>query len=191
MHAMADALGSLKRCTVVQLTGALSEAEIDNNAIELVRRMAEVARGRAYPIYAPMVLDDPAVAEALRAQSGVAQAMSWYDKVTVAVIPLGSWDPPHSGLYDSLNEQDREQLLRDGVKADTSGVLLAADGQVATPELSTRLIGITGEQLMRIPEVVLVAGGLEKVDALRAAIRANFVTSLVTNSSVAHALIND
>jgi DNA-binding transcriptional regulator LsrR (DeoR family) len=42
------------------------------------------------------------------------------------------------------------------------------------------MIGITGEQLRRVPEVVAVAGG-DKADAVGVALRAGFVTTLITN----------
>jgi DNA-binding transcriptional regulator LsrR (DeoR family) len=86
-------LTQLTPCTIVQLTGALSDAEVNDNAIELVRRIVTGANGPAFPIYAPMVLDDPATARALRRQAPVADAVSWYDRVSVASVPIGSWSP--------------------------------------------------------------------------------------------------
>ena len=39
--------------------------------IELVRRMSQIS-GATYPIYAPLMLDDPAAAQSLRSQAKVA-----------------------------------------------------------------------------------------------------------------------
>jgi DNA-binding transcriptional regulator LsrR (DeoR family) len=175
--------------TTVQMTGALSGAEVSDNAIELVRRISQISGGAAYPIYAPLMIDDPAAANSLRSQAKVAEALSWYDKINIAIIPIGSWDPPQSQLYDSIAPHERRELLDAGVCADTSTVLLSRSGEILTPPLSQRLIGVTGDQLRRIPEVVAVAGGGEKADAVSVVLRAGFVTTLITNASVAQQLL--
>lgn len=182
-------LQDLKKCSIVQLTGAMSEAQVDDNAIELVRRMSELARGPAYPIYAPLLLDDADAAHALRTQARVAEALSRYDEVTIALVPIGSWNPPFSQLYDVLTPAEREELISADVRADTSTVLLTGEGEIYTPALSRRMIGVSGEQLLRIPEKIAVAGGVEKAEAIRVAIRAGMVTTLVTNRTVADRLL--
>ncbi len=189
VNAMTSALTEVKRCSIVQLTGALDGAEVNDNPIDLVRRMSEISRGDAYPIYAPLVVDDPGVAASLRGKPQVAAALEHYEKVTIAVIPVGSWVPPSSGLYSSLAPDERDRLIEAGVRVDTSTVLLAEDGSVVTTTLNDRMIGITGEQLHNIPEVVAVAGGAVKAEAVRIALRAGFVTTLVTNATVARELL--
>jgi len=189
VNAMTAALSDIKRCSIVQMTGALSGAEVSDNAIELVRRMSQVSGGAAYPIYAPLLLDDPAAAESIRGQAKVAEALSWHDRINLAIIPIGSWDPPGSQLYDSITPHERRELLDAGVRADTSTVLLGGGGEILTPPLSRRMIGITGEQLRRIPEVVAVAGGVDKADAVGVVLRAGFVTTLITNAPVARHLL--
>ena len=191
LSAMTAELTQLKPCTIVQLTGALSDSQVSENAIERVRRMAQLANGPAYPIYAPLILDDPTTARSLRQQAPVAEAMSWYDRVSIAIVPIGSWAPPQSQLYDSLGEQEREALLDAGVRADTSTVMLTETGDIVPTPLSERMISISGEQLRRIPEVIAVAGGRDKADAVHVALRAGIITTLITNSSVARALLDD
>ncbi len=189
VNAMTVELKRIEPCSIVQLTGALVGSEVNDNAIELVRRMSQISQGAAYPIYAPLLLDDPAVAQSLRGQAQVAEAMRLYERVNVAVIPIGSWHPPDSQIYISVDDAERRELLAYGVRADTSTVMLAADGRILTPPLSDRMIGITGEQLRRVPEVVAVAGGLGKAEAIGVALRARLVTTLITNSTVARELL--
>lgn len=119
-----------------------------------------------------------------------AEVLNWYERINVAVIPMGSWNPPQSQIYDNLTEPERQELLELGVRVDTSTVLLTEDGTVVTPPLSQRLIGISGDQLARIPEVIAVVGGSEKTAAIRTALRAGFIPTLITNASVARELLN-
>jgi DNA-binding transcriptional regulator LsrR (DeoR family) len=74
-------------------------------------------------------------------------------------------------LVRSITPPERRELLDAGVRADTSTVLLSRSGEILTPPLSQRMIGITGEQLRRIPEVDAVAGGADKADAVGVVLR--------------------
>lgn len=104
---MAAALDRLPPCTVVQLTGVYDAGTAERGSVEAVRRAAQVSGGDAHPIYAPMLLPDAATAEALRHQTGIARAFEYFDKVTVACVSIGSWEPGISTVYDMLSDEER------------------------------------------------------------------------------------
>ncbi|GGM38804.1 transcriptional regulator [Longimycelium tulufanense] len=187
LNAMTLALGPLPRCTVVQLTGVLPGG-VEENSVELVRRVASLARGPVYPIYAPLVVSDPVAAADLRRQPQVAEAMRHYPELTKAVITVGSWEPPISTVRDALPQAEAEALSERGVRAEFCARLLDGEGHPMS-ELADRVIAITPEQLRDVPEVIAVAGGIEKADAIRAVLRGGFVSALVTDAGVARALL--
>jgi DNA-binding transcriptional regulator LsrR (DeoR family) len=190
LMAMRGSLTRLASCPVVQLTGALSRPDVDDSSIELVRDVARIANGPAYRFYAPMIVHDAPTAAALRRQPEVARAISHFSSVTKAVVAVGGWDPPASTVYDALPPAERTAVLRLGVHADVSGVLLDADGEPVDAPLTDRMICIDAGQLRRIPEVVALAYGPEKASATRAAIRGGFVNGVVTHTSMAKALLS-
>ena len=49
-------------------------------------------------------------------------------------------------------------------------------------------LAINTKQIRRIPEVIAIAGGVEKADAILAALRGNWITTLVTDAGVARRL---
>ena len=55
LTSMTGCLKELPRCTVVQLTGAIGSSDVLQSSIEMVRRVAAVSGGPAYPIYAPLI----------------------------------------------------------------------------------------------------------------------------------------
>jgi DNA-binding transcriptional regulator LsrR (DeoR family) len=188
LNAMTLALTAIARCTVVQLTGALSGVHVEANSVELVRRVASLAGGPAYPIYAPLVVADPATAAALRAQPQVADAMARYPDITKAVVAVGSWDPPDSLVSVAMPEEESAALLARGVRAEVCARLLDSDGGTVD-DLNDRVIAISAEQLRDVPEVIAVGGGSSKTEAIRAVLRARLITSLVTDAGVAKALL--
>ncbi|GIG23679.1 transcriptional regulator [Cellulomonas chitinilytica] len=187
--AMRDAMTRLAPCPVVQLTGALSRPDIDGSSIELVRDVARLGGGEPYFFYAPMIVPDATTAGVLRRQPDVARCLEKAAVVTTAVVGLGSWDPPYSTVWDAISPAERADLHELGVRADVSGILLAGDGQPVPAPLADRLIGIDAAQLHRIPEVIALAYAAEKAAAVRAAVRGGYVTSLVTHTRLARAIL--
>jgi DNA-binding transcriptional regulator LsrR (DeoR family) len=188
---MTEALGRLARCTVVQLSGALLGVNVQENSIELTRRVAAVSGGPAYPIYTPQVLPDFATAEALRRQPQVAEAQRRWNQLTKAVIAIGSWDPPHSQLYLALSQRERDRLRAQGACAELCANLLDADGRPVATDFTDRCITITAGQLRTVDEVIAVGGGHDKIAASRAVLRGGYATSLITDAIVGRALLEE
>jgi len=188
LNAMSLALTGLPKVPVVQLTG-VQPGPPDETSVELVRRVAGVTGGPAYPIYAPLVVSDAATTRGLRRQPQVMDAMRRYSQVTKAVVAIGALEPPaSSSVADLLSETDRETLYRRGIHTEVCARLLDDEGR-EVPELADRVIAVTIDQLRHIPEVIAVAGGARKTDAIRAALKSGFVTSLITDADVAVALL--
>lgn len=188
--AMTESLSRLARCTVVQLSGALLGVNVQENTIELVRRVAAVSGGPAFPIYTPQVLPDFATAEALRRQSQLVEAQRRWTQLTKAVVAIGSWDPPHSQLYVALSQRERERLRAEGACAELCANLLDADGQPVATDFTDRCITITAGQLRTVDEVIAVGGGHDKIAAFRAVLKGGYATSLITDVIVARALLD-
>jgi DNA-binding transcriptional regulator LsrR (DeoR family) len=183
------ALTQLARCTTVQLAGALLGVHVSENSIELVRRVAAISRGPAHPLYTPQVLPDAGTARTLRQQPQVAEVYRRFDDVTKAVVAVGSWTPPHSLLYEALSDEEREHLLAKGATAELCATLIDPEGKDVAPEFTERCIAIRGDQLKAVDEVIAVAGGSDKVAAVRAVLRGGYANSLITDYVVAHALL--
>ncbi len=186
---MAAALDRLPPCTVVQLTGVYDAGTAERGSVEAVRRAAQVSGGDAHPIYAPMLLPDAATAAALRNQTGIARAFEYFDKVTVACVSIGSWEPGVSTVHDMLSDEERAHYASLGVAAEMSAHLFDADGRRVGRDLGERCITVEADRLRRIPEVVAIAGGQRKASAIDAVLRSGLVTSLVTDTAAADHLL--
>jgi DNA-binding transcriptional regulator LsrR (DeoR family) len=189
--AMTVALTRLAPVPVVQLTGALARAEMDDSSVDLVRAAARVSGGPAYFFHAPLVVPDAATARAMRKQPEIARAFAWFGSVTKAVVGVGRWAPGQSTIYDAAEDRDRNLMSRLGACADISGVTINAEGHPVHAGLSERMIGISAPKMRAIPEVIAIAYGLAKAPAVRAAFRSGLVGGLVTHATLAAALLAD
>jgi DNA-binding transcriptional regulator LsrR (DeoR family) len=191
LMAMRSSLSRLAPCAVVQLTGAMSRPDVDESSIELVRDVARIANGPAYYFYAPMMLPDAATTRTLRTQPEIARAVSRFPDVTKAVVGLGSWAAGQSTVADAVTAQERQEMYELGVRAETCGVQLDAEGNAVTTALTERLIGIDADGLRAIPDVIALAYGISKAQAVRAALRGRFATSLITHTALARRLLDE
>ncbi|WP_445997075.1 sugar-binding transcriptional regulator [Okibacterium fritillariae] len=189
LTATASHLTRLAACEVVQLAGVA--AATPENGVEVMRRVSRVAGGRAHAIFAPLVVDTPVTAEALRREPGIKDTMRRFGSVTKAVVAIGSWSPPDSQLYDNAARIGvLDELLGRGVQAEICATLLDRDGR-EIDGLTDRSIAIDTAQLCDIPDVIAVAGGTLKTAAVAAALRSGIVTSLVTDAALAQRLLDD
>lgn len=189
VSAMTGCLTRLPATPVVQLTGALSRPDIDDSSMELVRGVAQLSGGPAYLYYAPLVVADAATARALRGQPEVARAFAQFGSVTKAVAGLGGWAPGQSTVFDATEGPERDDLARQGVVADISGILLTIDGSTLHAPINDRMVGIDAMQMSAIPEVIVICYGPEKATAVLAGIRSGLVKGLVTHSALARTLL--
>ncbi len=186
--AMTAELRSLPKISIVQLTGTVG-ADLTESPVEIVRQASQRAGGTAKPIFAPFLLDDPVTTAALRRQADVAEVMDMFGSVTVAVVAVGSWDPPVSRLREVLSDADRTAMEAQGTQAEVAAIFIDRDGTVVGQQLTDRCLSISAAQLAAIPRVIAVAGGRSKAAAVRAVARAGFISTLVTDRGLAEAVL--
>ena len=187
VNATAAHIVQLPRCPVVQLGGIVGAP--GENSTEPLRMLAATGAGESHPLYAPLLLPDAATAAGLRLQPGIASTLKMFDRTTIGVVAIGSWDPPNSQLRAHFSTEQQQEMKDRGVRAEVCGVLLDGDGNALLPEVSERTIAIGGEQLRRIPTVIAVAGGLTKSKAIHSVLLGRYATSLVTDVAVARDLL--
>jgi DNA-binding transcriptional regulator LsrR (DeoR family) len=90
-----------------------------------------------------------------------------------------------------VTDAERREMYELGVRAELCGVQLDADGNAITTALTDRLIGIDAAGLRAIPEVIAIAYGAAKSEAVRAGLRGRYATSLVTHTALARRLLDE
>lgn len=188
LNSVADSLTSLAPCPVVQMTGMVGS--IAANSTELVRRITAVSGGPAFPIYAPLLLPDEVTASGVRRQPEIAAAIAQFGSITKALVAVGSWNPPNSQLRNAVPPRQRADLEDLGVRAEICATLIADDGHAIDNDLAGRAISPTSAELREIPEVIVLAGGASKAQAIRAVLAGGWAHSLITEAGVARTLLS-
>ncbi len=191
LAAMTHVLTHLPKVDIVQVAGAPLGLEISQNPVELLHRLASLSGGRSFPVYSPMWTEDPLLIERLRQEPSVARAIGKYDSIDVLVLGIGSWTPAESCLCTGFPDTWRHEALAAGVRADVCGTLIDRDGREVHSPLDEFGLTINSRQLRNIPEVIGIGGGMEKAEAIAAALRGQWINVLVTDAGVARHLLSN
>lgn len=190
MEAVSVHLTEVKAQMVVQLCGVFPGAGTSRTPIDLVRDMARLSEGKAAMYYAPLIASDKPAADAIRRQKDVLGAHSMHAQVTKALIGIGGWAQDQSTIWHAVSDDVRESVAAAGAVAEMcGGIYLDRTGKVLHTDATELSIGISAGDLRAIPETIGIVFGVEKRDAVLAAVRGGFVDTLVTHASLAALLI--
>ena len=94
-----------------------------------------------------------------------------------------------TSLWGSLGATDRAATLAAGAIGEICAMTFTAAGTPVETPMSRRAIGIELDLLRACPEVICLAFGTAKAEAIAAAIRGGKIKTLVTHAAVAEALV--
>lgn len=186
--AVGEELTGLPRCTLVQLTGTVGN-DFTQSPVEVIRRIADRSSVETVAIFSPLFAASQAAARSLRDDPAIQRALALYDDLSLAVLSLGSWDPPITQLASFATPADRDELAVAEARAELAGIFVRDDGSLVEASLTRRRISISPDQLRRTPRVLAVAGSQEKAGAIAAVARSGLITSLITDDKTALALL--
>lgn len=177
---------------VVQLIGGVGNPTAQVSATRLTARFAELTGGEPKYLAAPGVVGTAAARDALLADAYVRQVADAWPTLTTALVGIGALEPSpllaESG--NSISDADQSELRSLGAVGDVCLHYFDADGMPVASSLDDRVLGIPAALLRNVPRRIGVAGGMRKLEAIRAALRGGWINVLITDSQVAAALIS-
>jgi DNA-binding transcriptional regulator LsrR (DeoR family) len=186
IRAILDAgLPEIPGVLAVPATGGMQQHLPHFQVNEFVRLAAEQLRGVPHFVHAPY-LPSTAARAAFMADQTIAQSVALWDRIDVALVGIGL---PHAkNSPEASAATPDEQALVDAA-GDVIRHYFDASGRLIDWEGEARMIAASPTQLRKAPLVIGAAIGIEKVDAVLGAIRAGFVSALVTDVRTAEALL--
>jgi len=178
----------LKDVRVIQATGGTT-AKIPWTPEACATRLAENLGARCIPLSAPAIVSAPEMRDLLLREPVLAEqieALGQADRIVLGISSLRPESTIHtSGFFDGISLHDHYHSAVGSI----TGRMIDANGAKVEGPLEERTIGIDLDQIRRVPERLAVAGGLDKVQAILAALRGGYVTVLVTDADTARAIL--
>lgn len=180
--------GTLQDLRVVQATGGTT-GKIPWTPEACSTTLAEALGARCIPISAPAIVSSSEMRELLLREPLVAEQMTVLAEADRIVLGISSLRPEStihsSGFFDNVTMYEHYHSAVGSI----AGRLISARGEAVDGPLEPRTIGIGLDALRRIPCRIGVAGGMDKVQAILAALRGGLVNVLVTDADTARAIL--
>lgn len=178
------------RPTVVPLVGGVGQITPGIHANDLAHGIAEALGGEVHLLHAPAIVASPRVRRALMTDDAIARALALARRVDVALVGIGALVPSstlvRSGYFSAHELAD---LRRRGGVGDICTRAFTREGAAVDDALERRILAVELSDLRRIPQVVAVAGGAAKAEAILGALNGGLVDVLVTDHQAGRAVL--
>lgn len=176
---------------VTQLVGGVGDPHVQVDATRLLDRFATVTGARPLFLPTPGFVADANVRRALLQDPAVIGVHRAWKQLTVALVGIGSVQPSpllqRSG--NAIDPAQQTELRHLGAVGDVCLRFFDHDGQLIESPFNERILGIGTTTLKNVPRRVGIAGGPNKIDAIRAAVQGDWVNTLITDLDTATALL--
>jgi deoxyribonucleoside regulator len=193
VHAVVSAMPTqpVTAATVVQLIGGVGHGDPMVDGAELGRWLAQKLTASFRYLAAPMLVEDEAVAAALRRERTIEETLALAARADVALIGIGTPQPELSSLLRAgyLTRSDMEALIAVGVVGDIVAHQFDEQGRWMDIPANRRAISLDADSLRRIPRVIAVSGGVAKARAILAGLRGRYCNCLITDARAAQMVL--
>lgn len=180
-------------CSFVSLIGGLDIGSVAvSHNFDVLNRLAAKTGGTSSYISAPSLVAKPSTRDALVDDPSVKKNLEAARACDLAVFSVGEVGET-SLLYQlgMLGDGDLADLCVKGARGDVLGRFFDSEARELDIGFNKRVIGLSVEELRRVPVTMLVAGGQAKREAIKALVSGGVVKILVTDPETAEWLANE
>lgn len=180
-----------KNVQVVYLKGTVANSTHNNFVVEVTKHFNACYHTQAEILPLPVIFDNQDIKKMVVKDRFIHSILTAAQQAQVALFTVGT-TAPDATLFELgyLNKKEIAKLQKESV-GDIVSQFVDADGQIVDPALTARTVALPIDQLKEKRQAVLVAGGMAKLPAIRAALAGRYANILVTDTNVALHLIDE
>ena len=176
-------------CIFTEIVGGASNHSGSFSSYNITSKMADLTGGRAEFFYAPTFVSNLNLKADLMKEPSIQKAFENAKKCDIVVQSVGPVNK--SALlyqHEFISEKVLEALKMAGAVGDALGHYFDREGNSISDMVGAHIMGLELEDLKAVPWSVCVAGGEEKIEAIRAALKGDIFNVLITDSHTAETL---
>lgn len=176
---------------VCAIGGSLRAGE-HMNPDHICRRLAARFGGESETLYAPALVTDVAVRDELYRNDTVKLTLDRARRADIALIGIGDLSEDSNMVRMGwFSPQEIAEARLGGTIGDTMGYdFIDIHGRPAITSMQGRVIGLSREDLDRIPDVIAIASENTKAPAILGALRTGAIDTLATSFANAHTILS-
>jgi DNA-binding transcriptional regulator LsrR (DeoR family) len=181
---------SRRASAVVPILGGIGAPSLQIRAARSAERLAHATGARLRLISAPGVVNTAAARRALMEDTDIRSTLQLWDRLDILLVGIGAItrSTTFGAQGGAVPPREFRQLISRGAVGDIALRYFDIRGAEVQTEISNRVLGVTSRQMRSVPLRVAVAGGVEKLHAIRAALRGKWANVLITDLAVARHL---
>lgn len=194
-QSLGDAIRALEsrkknNATFVPLVGGPSQVNTMYHVNTLIYELSRKFNARSLYINAMVIQEDIRTCEAIMNSKYFHEIKEYWQHLDIALVGVGgALNNEHSQWRDLLSHEDIEMLKLREVVGDCCCRFYDYEGKIISSELSSRTIGLTLEQLSKVPISIGVARGGHKVKAIKPLLERKYINHLITDEETAKLLL--
>lgn len=192
VHGVAEHLApmTLRNISVVMLLGGLSTAINEFNPNDTSRLIAEKLSARCFYMPVPAIVGSAELKDFLLRDSLIKAAFEMARYANRLLVGIGdTTDEARLLRTGFIDAPSLHKLCARGAVGDLIARYFDAQGQGVGHEMDDRIMGLDLDDLRERDNVIAVAGGAAKVDAILGAMRGGYVDIIVTDEVSASAVL--
>ena len=177
--------------SVVQVVGSQRGAYDGFTAEECVSIIARQLHARAINLHAPASLSNVTLRDALLKEPVIQEQFTRIrscNKILFGICTVKTNSLVFSSGLVSIEES--KFFIANGAVGVIAGRFYDAQGRWIQGAMDDRMIGISLDDVLKIPTRIAVAGGVDKTDAILGALRGGFITVLITDEQTARSILS-
>ncbi len=170
--------------TCISLTGGVSNY--------LPNTRSNVFNAKLYLMPAPLLASSPEMAAAMREEGSVSEVIRMTELSTFTLVGIGSLSETATAFRTGvLSPSDMFYLKMNSAVGDVLCHFMDRDGNLIHSPIEERLISTSLERLKQMENVIGMAAGQDKIEAIRAVLRGGYLDILITDEPTANLLLKD
>ncbi len=171
----------------VSLLGGLTR-NYAANPHDVMHRIAEKTGARAYVMPVPFFANTAEDREVLLAQRGVAEVFAMAQGAGLKLVGIGTVEVDAQLVASGMIEpKEIKAIQAAGGVGELLGHFFDAEGRILQTQLTARTLAVSFAEAG--DQIVAIAGGPDKVQAIRAVLSSRHLRGLITDEATARALI--
>ena len=177
---------------VIQMVGSLGAENPESDGFELVRTLAHKLNAGYSLLHAPILVKTPELKRMLEQERRLGEVLDKMASIDIAFVGVSSDHPEDSSLVREgfLSAAEARRILDAGGVGHICCYHYDRNGRFLDVEENRRIIGVRSFELTDIPEVVGIACGSRKAEAILGALRGGLIDTLITDEAAALSILS-
>lgn len=177
---------------IIPLVGGMGVEEVHLHSNQLAYELAKKMDATCAYLYAPAFVEKEELRTRLESMEDISSVLAKGREVDVAVVGIGN--PLVNSTMQRigyLKAEDLTELQLQGAIGDISSRFYNIQGEEVDVSLNNRVIGISLDELQRIPLVIGICEGKHKYESILATLNGQYLDVLIINEKNAIKLVNN